>query len=158
MELWKKNGFDLDKDHHEDVPEDFFKYNRTAIECNALDYRKFHDIRTAILDSHVDAFSNYDIIIGPVAGCMPVPNAKNGDTRGPKEINSEPVDDLIGFAYTYLENMTGYPAASVPFGLSKEGFPIGIQVIGNRYRDEDVFTVCNVIEKIHPWKDMYDLV
>ena len=155
MELWKKNGFDLAKDHHEDLPEDFFKYNRIAICSNAMDYRKFHDIRTNILDSHVDVFKDCDIVIAPVTGCLPVKNAKNGDTRGPEEINGIPVDDLIGFAYTYFENMTGYPAASVPFGLSKEGLPIGVQVIGRRYFDEDVFATAYTIENLHPWSHLY---
>lgn len=155
MEIWKKNGFDLDKDHHEDLPEEFFKYNRIALASNAMDYRKFHEIRTNILDSHVSVFEKCDVIIAPVTGCLSVRNARNGDTRGPKVIGGQEVDDLIGFAYTYLENMTGYPAASVPFGFSKEGLPIGVQVIGRRYFDEDVLKVARVIEQLRPWRDSY---
>ncbi len=158
MELWKKNGFDFKKDHYSDVPKEFFEYNDIAINSNAMDYRKFHDIRTAILDSHVDVFNDCDVVIAPVSGCLPVKNATNGDTKGPDHIREVKVDPLIGFAYTYLENMTGYPAASVPFGLSKEGLPIGIQVIGRRYFDEDVFAVAHAIEELHPWSQLYSLL
>lgn len=158
MELWKKSGFDFKKDHYTDVPKEFFEYNDIAINSTAMDYRKFHDIRTAILDSHVDVFNDCDVVIAPVAGCLPVKNADNGDTKGPEYIRGVKVDPLIGFAYTYLENMTGYPAASVPFGLSKDGLPIGVQVIGRRYEDKNVFNVAYLLEKLHPWIDMYERI
>ena len=158
MELWKKEGYDLEKDHKDEVPEQFLVANRMVKECNILDYRKFHDIRTSILDSQLSVFKDYQLVIAPVAGCLPVKNAdKWGETVGPDKIDGEDVNNIIGFGYTYLQNMTGYPAASVPFKLSKEGLPIGIQVVGRRYRDSDVFDVAHAIEEIHPWRDLYKI-
>lgn len=148
MELWKRDGFEL---VHDDVPEDFWYWNQIALSSTMMDYRKFHDIRTDILDAHLDVFNQYDIVLAPVTGCLPVRNDSNGDTKGPMWISGRRVDPLIGFAYTYLENMCGNPAASVPIGLSEEELPIGMQIIGPRYRDPDVFAVARALEAVNPW-------
>ena len=146
---------ELVAEHPEDFPEAFLKWNKIAKATVLDNYKKFHRVRTDILDAHCDVFDKYDIIIAPVTGCLPVKNSDNFDTKGPNEISGQPVDPLIGFSYTYLENMIGTPAASVPFGISKEGLPIGIQVIGRRYDDAKVFAVCKMLEEINPWS--YDI-
>ena len=129
-----------------DLPEEFVDWAEIALKSTMFDYRRFHEIRTDILDAHQDIFDHYDIIIAPVTGCLPVKNADDRNTKGPSMISGEPVDPLIGFAYTYLENMIGTPAASMPIGFSKSGLPIGLQVIGQRYFDADVFRVCGALE------------
>lgn len=154
MELWKKDGYDLAGDHADEVPEQFIYWNDVAIKSTMMDYRKFHDIRTDILDAHLNAFKDCDVIIAPVTGCLPVKNAEEGLTEGPSHIGNEKVDPLIGFGYTYLENMIGFPAASVPCVFSVEspaGLPIGIQVIAPRYKDQLVFQVAYAIEHYRPW-------
>lgn len=134
----------------DELPEEFLNWNRIAFSSSLLDYRKFHEIRTDVLDAHLNVFKDVDIIIAPVTGCLPVKNASEGLTQGPSEINGVSVNPLIGFAYTYLENMIGTPAAAMPVTHSvKENLPIGIQVIGKRYRDEDVFTVCQALEDVN---------
>jgi len=144
--------------HPEDMPLEFLKWHYRARSASMQDYRKFHEIRTDILDAHLDAFREYDIILTPVAGCLPVKNTDDFNTKGPKHINGTEINPLIGFGYTYLENMVGTPAASVPIGLSKEGFPIGMQIIANRYRDDLIFDLSYVLEEINPWQQFYDKV
>ena len=154
-ELDKQKGFDLIGDHAEDLPDVFIKWNDIAFSSNMLDYRKFHEVRTDILDAHQDVFDNYDIILAPITGCMPVKNSDNFDTKGPDNIKGVAVDPLIGFGYTFLENMIGTPAASIPIGFSEDNLPIGLQVIGNRYCDDKVFAICRKIEKLMPWQEHY---
>ena len=151
MEIWKYDGYDLAGEHANEVSKNFIYWNDIAIKSNMLDYRKFHEVRTQILDAHQDVFDKYDIILAPVTGCFPTKNTFDGDTKGPTHIKGVEVDPLIGFAYTYLENMIGTPAASVPIGVGSNNLPIGLQVIGRRYCDEDVFTVAREIEEIQPW-------
>lgn len=149
----------LIKEHPEDLPEALIKWNKIARESTMEDYLHFHNIRTDILDSQLNAFdgNNLDIILAPVTGCLPVKNSDDGDTQGPTEINGAKVDPLIGFSYTYLENMNGFPAASIPIGLSKEGLPIGLQVIARRYDDFTVLQFCSALEKLKPWRDYYNI-
>jgi amidase len=50
-------------------------------------------------------------------------------------------------------NLTGFPGASVPFGLSNDGLPIGVQVIGRPFEDELVLAVAEAIEQARgPWQ------
>jgi Asp-tRNA(Asn)/Glu-tRNA(Gln) amidotransferase A subunit family amidase len=50
-------------------------------------------------------------------------------------------------------NLTGFPAATVPLGVSNEGLPIGVQVIGRPFEDELVLAVAEVVEQARgPWQ------
>lgn len=158
MELWKRDGYDLPKDHSDEVASAFLKWNDIAIHSTMMDYRKFHEVRTDILDAHNRVFKDCDIIIAPVSGCMQILNSHvgpDGLVIGPDYISGEPVDPLIGFCYTYLENMIGTPAASIPAALSSDNLPVGVQVIGRRYHDDDVLKVCYFLESANPWRHWY---
>jgi Asp-tRNA(Asn)/Glu-tRNA(Gln) amidotransferase A subunit family amidase len=49
--------------------------------------------------------------------------------------------------------LTGFPGASVPVSLSKEGLPIGVQIIGRPFEDELVLAVAEAIEQSRgPWQ------
>ena len=151
MELWKKEGLDLVKDHRDELPEEFIYWNELALRSTVMDYRYFNELRTEILDALEDVFEKYDIIVSPVTVCPPVRNATDGNTRGPSEMNGVKLEPLIGFCETYLSNFTGNPAASVPAGLTRSGLPVGMQIIGKKFRDEDVFAVAKTFEDIAPW-------
>lgn len=154
LHFMKNDGFDLIGEHADDLPEQFIYWSKIAFNSTMLDYRKFHDIRTDILDAHLEIFKNHDIILSPVTCCMPVLNST--DTKGPAELGGESVEELIGFCQTWLQNMTGNPAASVPAGLGSHNLPIGVQVIGTRYADETVFAVAHAIEQLQPWSSYYE--
>ena len=55
--------------------------------------------------------------------------------------------------FSYLFNYTGQPAASVPCGWTKDGLPIGLQIIGRRFDDIGVLKVAAAFEKAAPWGD-----
>lgn len=140
----------LDED---DVAAEFVEWNNKTKQSSILDYYNFHIIRTDVLDNIEDVFERYDILISPTSCCLPVQNTIN--TLGPAEINGKPCDSLIGFAQTFLFNLTGHPAASIPAGFSESGLPIGMQIIGRRYHDEDVLKVSKLIENLKPWRQYY---
>lgn len=151
MELWKKEGLDLVRDHREELPEEFIYWNELALRSTVMDYRYFNELRTEMLDAMQDIFDTYDIILSPVTICPPVRNATDGNTRGPLEMNGRKIEPLIGFCETFFSNFTGNPAASVPAGLTKEGLPVSMQIIGKKFRDEDVLAVAKTFEDIAPW-------
>ena len=45
------------------------------------------------------------------------------------------------------------PALSVPAGWSIEGLPVGLQIVGRRYRDDEVLRVGAALERARPWAD-----
>ena len=155
MELWKKDGFDIVKDHRNELPEEFIYWNDVMLKSSIVDLRKINEMRTEILDVQEDVFETYDIILSPVTICPPVKNTNDGNTKGPKEVNGKQIEPLIGFCETFFENFTGNPAASIPAGLTKEGLPVGLQIIGRKFMDEDVLAASYAYEQIHPWS--YDI-
>ena len=49
--------------------------------------------------------------------------------------------------FSYPFNLTQQPAASVPCGLAQNGLPVGLQVVGARFADDQVLRVCRTYEK-----------
>lgn len=157
LEEQRKNGFDLVRDYKNDIPEEFIYWNEKAAKSSIMDYYMFNLIRTELYEAQRETFENYDIIISPTTICRPVRNDKNGNTLGPSFVNGQKVEPIIGFCETFLANFTGNPAASIPAGLSKKGLPVGMQIIGKRFKDEDVLAVSYSFEKIQPWRDLYNI-
>lgn len=155
IELWKRDGFDLIRDHADELPKEFIEWNDIAFSSNVMDFRLFNEMRTEILDAQEDVFEKFDYILSPVTICPPVLNTDDFDTKGPSEVAGVKCDPLIGFCETFLENYTGNPACSVPAGLTSAGLPVGLQIIGRKFRDEDVFAAAYTYEQIRPWN--YDI-
>jgi amidase len=57
---------------------------------------------------------------------------------------------------TYPINFSGHPAASIPAGLDEiTQLPVGLQIIGRRYADSDVFAASAAFERHRPWSASY---
>lgn len=156
LEYWRRDGLDLINDHNDELPLEFIKYNMLAKDASIFDMREFNEIRTDILDNFEDAFEKVDAIVSPVAICRPM---KLDDADKP-EFSSEELDPeykFINFAETPLANFIGYPAASVPAGLTSDNLPVGMQIIGKQYHDEDVMAFSYAFEQVQPWRDNYKL-
>jgi aspartyl-tRNA(Asn)/glutamyl-tRNA(Gln) amidotransferase subunit A len=96
-------------------------------------------------------FKFYDILITPTLTCT----AFKLGTDWAQEIDGKDVSDqpLAWQPHTYPFNLSGHPAASIPCGWSKEGLPIGMQIVGKRLDDLSVLQVSQVFEEIAPWQD-----
>ena len=77
----------------------------------------------------------YDAILSPVASQPAVHHGKSID------------DDVFpGFSYTMTHNLTGWPAAVVRCGTSKDGLPIGVQIAANPWREDITLALARVLE------------
>lgn len=154
----KRNGRDYIKEHPEQFPEEIQYWIEKCKNSTIQDLYNFNLIRTDILDNFRDKLDTYDFIISPVSCCHPALNASDRNTKGPASINGKEIDPLIGWSLTYLVNFIGYPAASVPIGLSKDGFPVGMHVIGDKFKDMDVLRFSRAFELLHPWETNFKLI
>lgn len=59
--------------------------------------------------------------------------------------------ELAATPYTFLANLTGAPAVSVPAGVTGAGLPVGLQVIGRQHADDVVLRAARVWELTQPW-------
>jgi Asp-tRNA(Asn)/Glu-tRNA(Gln) amidotransferase A subunit family amidase len=111
--------------------------------------------RTRVLDQIESVFERYDLLVTTTLGCLPVPNDPSGDTKGPATVNNNRVDPLIGWCLTHPVNLVGHPAASAPAGLSSDGLPVGLQIIGPRFGERQVLGASAAFEQARPWIDSY---
>lgn len=126
-------------DDMEGLPATIDYWHEAVAKSDVYGYRAFNIMRTEIYDQLEKALDKYDLILSPVTTCPPVKNAKEkGQTFGPAYVNGVPSNTIIGFCETFLTNFTGHPSASVPAGFIG-GLPVGLQIIGNRWHDSDVF-------------------
>ena len=93
-------------------------------------------------------FGKYDLLLSPT---LAVPAFDIGDAPG--MIGGKQVPHrLWGFTpFTYLFNLTGNPAASVPAGFSAEGLPIGLQIVGDMKDEANVLSASAAFEEARPW-------
>jgi len=106
-------------------------------------YVRAQKIRTLIKRDFETAFANgIDAILTPAT-----PSAAFG--LGEKG-SADPVEMYLNDIFTVTVNMAGLPGISVPAGLSTEGLPLGLQVIGRAFDEETLFSVAHVIEQSAP--------
>ncbi len=154
FETMKSFGLDLLRDHADDFPPEFLHWIEIGQKMTITDLHRDQGIRSEVYDALQGAFASYDLIVTPTLAALPVKNATDGNTVGPREVNGEAVDPLIGWCLTYPVNFTGHPAASIPAGMV-EGLPVGMQIIGRRYADADVLAASATFEALRPWADSY---
>ncbi|WP_026440087.1 Asp-tRNA(Asn)/Glu-tRNA(Gln) amidotransferase subunit GatA [Acidocella facilis] len=100
-------------------------------------YLKAQKVRNLILKDFTDAFGQVDAILTPTA-----PSA----AFGLGEKMDDPVTMYLNDVFTVPASLAGVPAMSVPAGLSADGLPLGLQVIGKHFDEETVFAVSAAIE------------
>lgn len=152
----KALGYDLLGQHREDFPTEYLKWVDACMNMTAVEFFNDQAIRTEIYDAVQAVFRDNDLLVTPTLACLPVDNATDGNTLGPSEVAGEAVDPLIGWCLTYPLNFSGNPAASVPAGLSKNGLPAGLQIVGARYADLTVIAASAEFERIRPWAHTYE--
>lgn len=153
--LKDEEGMDLLGDHRDEITNELIRMIEGGQDISAIEYTRANHIRTDVLDTIEDVLDEYDFIASPTLACPPVKNTDDGHTVGPTEINGEPVDPQIGWCITYLINFTGHPAASVPAGVTNDGLPIGMQIVGRRHADDAVLAASAAFERVKPWFDSY---
>jgi Asp-tRNA(Asn)/Glu-tRNA(Gln) amidotransferase A subunit family amidase len=154
-EHWKKEGIDLLGEHKDQLTPQFRQMLIDAQKVSAVDHALDDVLRTGVFDGLQTLFKTYDLIVSPTLAIPPVPNATDGNTIGPTEIDGKPIDPLIGWCMTFPINFTGHPAISVPAGLTPEGLPVGLQIIGRRHADESVLSLASRFEQARPWFQNY---
>ena len=84
------------------------------------------------------AFEKYDVILGPAA---PTTAPKLGDSL------SDPIKMYLGDIYTISVNLAGLPGISVPCGNDKDGLPIGMQLIGDCFKENNIIRAAYSFEQ-----------
>ncbi len=92
-------------------------------------YLKALRTKALIKKAFDQAFERYDVILGPAS---PFTAPKIGDSLG------DPLQMYLGDIYTISVNLAGLPGMTVPCGRDSQGLPIGLQLIGDCFKEKNV--------------------
>ena len=101
-------------------------------------YLKAQKVRTLIARDFAEAFSEADVLLTPTA-----PSA----AFGLGEKTDDPLSMYLNDVFTVTVNLAGLPGISVPAGLSSEGLPLGLQLIGRTFDEETLLRAAFAIEE-----------
>jgi len=100
-------------------------------------YRKAQQVRTLLTRDFLAAFAEVDVLVAPVT---PTPAFKLG------EKTEDPVQMYLEDIYSVAGSLAGICGASVPCGKTKDGLPIGVQVMGKHFDEATMLRVAQAIE------------
>ena len=101
-------------------------------------YNKARRVRSLIAGDFAKAYETVDAILTPTA-----PSAAFG--MGDKM--DDPIAMYLNDVFTVPASLAGLPGISIPAGLSQDGLPLGLQLLGKAFEEETLFKVAGVLEK-----------
>lgn len=106
-------------------------------------YNKAGQVRRMIMTQYQEAFKKCDVILSPVTTS---PAFKIGERV------SDPLTMYLNDIFTTSTNLAGLPGMSVPFGMSAQGLPIGIQLTAGHFEEQKMLNVAFALEGASPVK------
>jgi len=101
-------------------------------------YLKAQKVRTLIARDFAEAFSEVDVLLTPTAPSAAFAIGEKTD---------DPLSMYLNDVFTVTVNLAGLPGISVPAGLSAEGLPLGLQLIGRTFDEETLLRAAFAIEE-----------
>jgi Asp-tRNA(Asn)/Glu-tRNA(Gln) amidotransferase A subunit family amidase len=136
----------LERDGIDPTTREITESGRAATAADYLDAQQRRVAFTETWESFFTPGEGYDVLLTP---SMPVP-AFSTEITGPADIDGTPIDPFFDdwCVLALPANLTGQPATAVPTGLSTDGLPLGLQVMGPRWADLRTLAVAARIEAL----------
>ena len=100
--------------------------------------------RAALFHRVARFFDDFDLLVCPTVAVPPFPV----EQRFPTEIAGERLTTYIDWMFlTFVITLTGCPAISIPCGVTAEGLPVGLQLVGRPHGDADLLGQTRLIEQ-----------
>jgi aspartyl-tRNA(Asn)/glutamyl-tRNA(Gln) amidotransferase subunit A len=109
-------------------------------------YLRAQKTRTLIRKDFEAAFEQVDAILTPTS---PTAAFKQG------ERSDDPISMYLSDVFTISVNLAGIPGISVPCGFTKDGLPVGLQVIGQAFKESEMLAVAHAYDKTHQFGRRY---
>ncbi len=109
-------------------------------------YKKAQQVRTLVSNEFSKAFEKYDVILTPTSPTVAF-------NIGEKSNN--PMEMYLADICTVSINIAGVPAISIPCGVDKQGMPIGMQLIGDRFQEETILNAAYTFEQKIKFRENY---
>ena len=120
---------------------------QAGFKVTALDLAAAEEKRQEVFHRFRKLFERYDLLLTPAAPVKPFPVEMNF----PDEINGRKLDNYVDWiACTFLITLVSLPAASVPAGLTRGGFPVGLQVVAPRFEEPRILSIAKLVQQANP--------
>ena len=103
-------------------------------------YLRAQKVRTLIRRDFLNAFETVDALLTPTS---PFPAFRKG------ERSADPLEMYLSDIYTLSANLAGIPGLSIPAGFTMGGLPIGLQILGRPFGEEDLLSLGRLFERAH---------
>ena len=114
------------------------------------DVGRAEKLRSALWERVRRFMERYDLLILPTVAVPPFPV----EQPYPTTINGTPLENYTQwFFLTYAISVTGLPVISVPAGFTRDGLPVGIQIVGRRRHEAAVLAAAAAFETAAPWAE-----
>jgi aspartyl-tRNA(Asn)/glutamyl-tRNA(Gln) amidotransferase subunit A len=115
-------------------------------------YRAWHGaevetFRVQMNEAMADLFEQVDIVLCATSPMEPF----KAEGPMPYNVGEVAVSPYNAGALTIPANLSGYPAISIPAGISSSGLPIGLQAYARRHEDALLLDLAQVMEQARPW-------
>jgi aspartyl-tRNA(Asn)/glutamyl-tRNA(Gln) amidotransferase subunit A len=104
-------------------------------------YGRAMRVRTLIKRDYDQAFEKVDVLLGPVS---PTPAFRIGEKI------SDPLSMYLSDIYTVTANLAGIPALSLPCGFTREGLPVGLQMLANQFQEGALLRLAQMYGQAFP--------
>lgn len=111
------------------------------------DYQKMRLVKYAYCAEINHFFDDWDFLLTPAVSVAAFP----ADRLQPAHWPQHPWDWLSWAEFSYPFNLAQNPAASIPCGFTREGLPVGLQIVGRRFDDLGVLQMSAAFEMAQPW-------
>jgi amidase len=121
-----------------------------GLELTARDIGRAEKLRSALWERVRRFMERYDLLIAPTVAVKPFPV----EQPYPTEVDGKRLENYMQwFFLTYAFSVTGLPVISVPAGFTRDGLPVGIQIVGRRRQETAVLRAAAAFEAAAPWAD-----
>ena len=109
-------------------------------------YKKAQKVRTLVMKEFDKGFEKYDVILTPTSPTVAFDIGSKSDN---------PLEMYLADICTVSVNVAGLPGISIPVGVDKQGMPIGMQLIGNRFQEETILNAAYTLEQQIKFRENY---
>jgi amidase len=120
---------------------------KAGMNVTALDLAAAEHKRQEVFHRFQGLFERFDILLTPAAPVKPYPVEMNF----PNEINGRKLDNYVDWiAPAFLITLVSLPAGSVPAGKTRDGLPVGLQIVAPRFEEPRILSVAKLVQQAHP--------
>jgi aspartyl-tRNA(Asn)/glutamyl-tRNA(Gln) amidotransferase subunit A len=120
---------------------------RDGLKLSLADYQSSRERKYAYCAAVGRFFEDWDLLLTPTVSTPAFP----AERISPEHWPQHPWDWIQWAEFSYPFNMAGVPAITVPCGFTKDGLPVGLQIVGRRFDDLGVLQAARAYEKARPW-------